>query len=189
METITRFAPIEPAPCREFEVVIPIYTPTPSSIPWDELVRKFQPMIDITLVTLTGKVIPLTISKYETVLRLKKRMYTIENLMLDTQRYIFQGKSLHDDNTLDYYGITTGSKVHLQLRLRGGMYHNTSARMDWVSINHSNKYQQGSHMIHHMRSYGIGLDVLDDLQRMLDRSSTDDEINQLFNLIEKYYVE
>ena len=189
METITRFEPIAHAPCKEFEVAIPIYTTDLSHTQLDELIRRFQPMIDITLVTLTGKVIPITISKYDTVSRLKKRMYVIENLMLDTQRYIFQGKSLHDDNTLDYYGITTGSKVHLQLRLRGGMYHNTSARMDWVSINHSNKYQQGSHMIHHMKSHGVGLDVLDDLQRMLDRCSTDDDINRLFNLIEKYYVE
>lgn len=116
-------------------------------------------------------------------------MYAIENLLIDSQRYIFQGKLLHDDNTLDYYRITAGSKVHLQLRLRGGMYHNTSARMDWISINHTNKYQQGSHMIHHMRKYGVGLDVLDNLQHRLDRCSTDDEINRIFDLIEKYYVE
>jgi hypothetical protein len=188
METISRFVPISPASCQDYAITIcqPIDLPEHQI---DELIRKYQPMIDITLVTLTGKIIPLSISKYDTVSRLKKRIYTIENLLLDTQRYVFQGKLLHDDNTLDYYGITTGSKIHLQLRLRGGMYHNTSSRMDWVSINHTNKYQQGSHMICHMRSYGFGLGVLDELQQMLDRCSTDDEINRIFDLIEKYYVE
>jgi len=44
-------------------------------------------------------------------------------------------------------------------------------------------------MIRHMRTHGIGLDLMDDLQKMIDKCSTDDEINPLFELIKRYYVE
>jgi len=158
------------------------------SIPLDNLVQ-YQPMIDITVVTLTGKHVFLTISKYDTIDRLKKRMYGIEKILIDNQMYAFKGKALDNANTLDYYGIKSGSRLHLILRLRGGMFHSTSSRADWISLNHSNKFQTGSCMVYHMRKHGIYLDLMDDLQHALDKCSTDDEINPLFDLIEKYYVE
>jgi hypothetical protein len=179
MEVI-RFVPIGGIPhSKNFTLSIPIHKPNP----------EYNPMIDITLVTLTGKIIPLTISKYDTVDRLKKRMYSIENLLIDTQQYVFNGKSLDDVNTLDHYGITSGSRVHLRLRLRGGMFHPTSSRSDWVSINFINKLQTGLAMIHHMKSHGVGIDTLNELQCVLEKCSTDKEIDTIFALIEKYYVE
>jgi len=154
-----------------------------------EFIQLYNPIIDIKLITLTGKKIALTISKYDTVQRLKKRIYALENILIDQQKLSFNGKCLDDTNTLDHYGITTNSTVHLILRLRGGMFHATSSRHDWVSLNHTNKLQTGLQMIHHMRSYGIALDTLDELQRELEKCNTDQEIDVLFALIEKYYVE
>ena len=154
-----------------------------------ESIILYNPTIDIKLVTLTGKVVALTISKYDTVERLKKRVYALENILMDQQKYSFNGKCLDDTNTLDHYGISSGSTIHLILRLRGGMFHSTSSRRDWVSLNHTNKLQTGLHMIHHMRSYEICLDTLDELQAELEKCSTDKEIDLVFALIEKYYVD
>ena len=179
MDTI-RFAPITLSSCKDFALSVPIHEILPDT---------YQPMIDITIVTITGKRIPFAISKYDTIDRLKKRMYCIENFLIDSQKYVFKGKALNDSNTLDHYGITTGSSVHLHLRLRGGMYHSTSSRADWVSTNFTTKFQEASHMIRHMRTHGIGLDLMDDLQKMIDKCSTDDEINPLFELIKRYYGE
>ena len=147
------------------------------------------PIININVVTLTGKIIPLQISKYDTIERLKKRIYTSEKILIDQQRYTFKGSGLSDTNTLDYYGITTDSSIYLILRLRGGMFHSSSARRDWVSLNYITKLQTGIHMIEHMRSYGICLDTLDDVQKELEKCSTDQEIDFIFALIEKYYVD
>ena len=177
MEAI-HFTPIS-ASCKDFTLSVPI----------QDLIPEYNPMIDITLVTLTGKVIPLAISKYATVDQLKKRIYLAENLLIDTQQIVFQGKELINANTLDHYGIKSGTRVHLRLRLRGGMFHATSSRSDWVSLNFNNKLQQGTHMIHHMKSYGIYLDVLEELQQELEKCSTDAEIDKIFALVEKYYVD
>ena len=178
METV-HFTPIAFAGCKDFTLSVPI----------KEFMPTYTPMIDITLVTLTGKLIPLTISKYDTVERLKKRIYVLENLLIDTQQYVFQGKELNNLNTLDHYGIKNGDRVYFRIRLRGGMFHCTSARSDWVSINFITKLQQGTHMIQHMKSHGICLEVLHDLQRELEKCSTDAKIDNIFTLVEKYYVD
>ena len=44
-------------------------------------------------------------------------------------------------------------------------------------------------MIHHMKSHGIYLDVLEELQQELGKCSTDAEIDKIFALVEKYYVD
>jgi hypothetical protein len=147
-----------------------------------------NPTININVVTLTGKRIPLQISKYDTIERLKKQIYVTEKILIDQQKYTFKGVGLTDTNTLDHYGITSDSSIYLILRLRGGMFHSSSARRDWVSLNYITKLQTGIHMIEHMRSYGIYLDTLNDLQKELEKCSTDQEIDLIFALIEKYYI-
>jgi len=102
MEAI-HFTPIS-ASCKDFTLSVPI----------QDLIPEYNPIIDITLVTLTGKVIPLAISKYATVDQLKKRIYLAENLLIDTQQIVFQGKELINSNTLDHYGIKSGTRIHLR---------------------------------------------------------------------------
>ena len=53
----------------------------------------------------------------------------------DQQRLTWSGKYLEDNQTLEHYMLPPyllmpGETIHLVLRLRGGMYHDTSGRQD-----------------------------------------------------------
>jgi len=46
------------------------------------------------------------------------------------QRIVYSGKQLSDDNHLKDYSISADAMLHLIIRLRGGMFHETSSRQD-----------------------------------------------------------
>ena len=144
--------------------------------------------IEITCVTITGKQIKMTVDRHNTVLQLKKNIYKKTDIMLDDQRIVFGGKQLEDNNTLDTYNIENGDKVHLVVRLRGGMFHNTSGRADFVSLNFNTKFQKGSKMIYELRKYVIHLDTLAELHRHLEKCETDTQIDKIYKLIEDVYI-
>jgi large subunit ribosomal protein L40e len=85
--------------------------------------------------TLTGKTItlPKTYST-TTIEELKLMIQKTEGIPPDQQRLVFAGKQIEDDGTLEDYNIQMDDKLNLVLRLRGGMYHVTSSRREFLRL-------------------------------------------------------
>lgn len=91
-------------------------------------------IIQIFIVTLTGKRITISIGQDNTIIDLKWLISGREYISYHKQRMIFAGKQLFDDNTLSIQNICNYSTLHLVLRLRGGMFHETSSKKDYTDL-------------------------------------------------------
>lgn len=91
-------------------------------------IEKSKSKINIFLKTLTGKSIEMIVASEITVYELKSILNHLESIPEDQCRLIFGGKQLEDDCTLGDYNIGENSSIHIVLRLRGGMYHETSGK-------------------------------------------------------------
>jgi len=81
--------------------------------------------------SLTGKETPIQVHHKMIVSELKAMIEKIDQTPFDQQRLIYNGKQLEDERTLDYYNIQKDTVIHIILRIRGGMFHETSARKDY----------------------------------------------------------
>ena len=70
--------------------------------------------------TLTGKTLCISQNDEMTVQQVKEEICKLENIPVDQQRLVYQGKQLEDNYNLKYYEINNGSTLHLVLRLKGG---------------------------------------------------------------------
>jgi hypothetical protein len=78
--------------------------------------------------TLTGKTIKIDVNLMGSVEDLKQLVQQKEGTPTTQQRLIYVGKQLEDIQPIASYGIKTDDKIHLVLRLRGGMFHEISGR-------------------------------------------------------------
>ena len=89
------------------------------------------PDFPIQVRSLTGKHTEIIAHHKMTVLELKHKIEEADQTPLDQQRLVYNGKQLEDERTLDYYNILKDTVIHIILRIRGGMFHETSARKDF----------------------------------------------------------
>jgi hypothetical protein len=76
-------------------------------------------VVQVHVMTLTGKRFPVACTPDETVEDLKHHILGIEGIPLDQQRLIFAGRQLEDDAELSRCGLSNGCTLHLVLKLGG----------------------------------------------------------------------
>jgi hypothetical protein len=119
----------------------------------DTLICEFP----IQIRSLTGKQTEIKVHHKMTVAELKDTIERLEQTPFDQQRIVFNGKQLEDERTLDYYDIKQDAVVHIILRIRGGMFHETSARKDFELVE---SFKQSP-------SAWVTLQAIEDLEEMI----------------------
>ena len=141
----------------------------------------------ITSVTMTGRELKINVCPMNKIVDIKKEIYKQDGIPLDQQRLGFKGTTLNDNKYVYEYGLDETSRVHLILRLRGGMFHESSSRMDYISIENKFVLDKGLSMIRYMRDKYGNVEKMDEIHGKLIQC-TNSEIKEVVELIEKYYI-
>ncbi len=70
------------------------------------------------------------------VMELKQFIHTKKGILTCNQRLIFSGRQLEEGSTLGEYNLQNEDIIHLKMAPRGGMYHFTSGRQDFLYLNY-----------------------------------------------------
>ena len=85
-----------------------------------------EPDIEINIVIAGHDPLKMNVKKSDTIESLKMQICRERSYLPDQQRLIFAGRQLEDGRTLSDYNIQKDSTLHLVLRLRAGMFHQSS---------------------------------------------------------------
>ncbi|XP_061557822.1 polyubiquitin-A-like [Phycodurus eques] len=85
------------------------------------LVLRLRGGIQIAVMTLKGKIIPLEVDTSDSVENVKAQIQDKAGIHPDLQRLIFVGQQLEDGCTLSHYNVHKDATLHLVIWLRGGM--------------------------------------------------------------------
>jgi len=87
-----------------------------------------EPQFQVFVKVLTGSTRTLLVDSMCSIHLLKMNLQNLVGLPVDNQRLIYAGRQLEDGRLLKDYKIGKESTLHLILRMRGGMYVDSSGR-------------------------------------------------------------
>lgn len=97
--------------------------------PSSELLQKCKFSKKVVFIkTLTGKTIPIPFHDEMTVVDIKYFIMISDNIPINLQRLVYNGRQLDNNNYANHYNIENKDTIHINLRLCGGMFHETSGR-------------------------------------------------------------